>query len=114
MLDIGMNYYFILGERCDEPGWKYYNEWCWYVSSSNLGQVTGSWYKAQEKCHEMGGDLASIHSSKENAVLSTVVSVSISFMLSLNQNSSSYHFYLSDDVAISHKPEIILDWAEQT
>ena len=65
----------LTGPSCDEPGWKYYNGFCWYVSESGAGEGDISWYYARYKCFQRGADLASIHTQLDNAVLTNIVSI---------------------------------------
>lgn len=62
------------GPSCDEEGWKFYNDACWYISKDEEGERDVSWLEARGICMEKGGELASLHSSQENAVISRLVS----------------------------------------
>merc|ERR550532_1099162 len=78
--------YTIDGPSCDDDGWKFYNDQCWYISKDVNGQNDISFFEATNWCNDNGGHLASLHSSQQNAVISRLTSLGNIRLLWLGMN----------------------------
>ncbi|XP_045209803.2 macrophage mannose receptor 1-like isoform X2 [Mercenaria mercenaria] len=61
------------------PDWKLYNGSCYYVNTPKDGPTSRkTWFEASDYCKQHGGDLASIHSLKENGFIATLITRAVS------------------------------------
>lgn len=51
-----------------ESGWNAYDGWCYYSSTEYLG-----FNEAEQRCVDMGGHLASVHSQEVNEFLGSLM-----------------------------------------
>ncbi|KAI8521387.1 hypothetical protein Bbelb_011410 [Branchiostoma belcheri] len=75
------------------PGWTSYHDSCYFASSDQR-----SWQDASSSCRQMGGDLASISTSTEQALLTSLVAgVPGNTWIGLNDLSIHMYFQWIDD-----------------
>ena len=63
------------GEWAEDSGFQYY-------ISSIVEETTVSWHVARGLCQQNGGDLASVHSDEENAFITQLVCIVVTFFQS--------------------------------
>ena len=61
---LALTYLFALHTEVCQPGWDYFNGYCYFTSSNCT-----SWPTAERKCAKMGSHLATVHDQEENVYI---------------------------------------------